>query len=174
MVDSTLPNGEEYAQFLDDLKTRIHAAQVRTALAVNRELLLLYWQIGRDLLEHQQERGWGTKIIDRLASDLRRAFPHLKGFSRRNLHYMRAFASAYPDEQCVQEVVAQLPWGHNVRLLDAVSDPTERDWYARKGAPFDPGRLLRAVATAGAEVILWRRFDLLPDKVIAEYAADKR
>jgi predicted nuclease of restriction endonuclease-like (RecB) superfamily len=132
MVGDPLPNGEEYARFLDELKGRIRAAQVRAALAVNRDMLLLYWQIGRDLLERRRTLHWGAKTIDRLSADLRRAFPDLKGFSRRNLHYMRAFAEAYPDEQFVQQVAAQLPWGHHMRLLDAVTDPLTREWYLRQ------------------------------------------
>ncbi len=123
---------EGYQELLGDLKERIRAAQIRAALAVNRELIALYWQIGRDILARQGMRGWGAQVIDRLAADLRQAFPQLKGFSRRNLHYMRAFAEAYPDEHFVQQVVAQIPWGHNVRLLDAVKDPEERGWYARQ------------------------------------------
>src|SRR5262245_39918389 len=115
------PDG--YEEFLRDLKQRIRNAQVRAALAVNRELVLLYWQIGRDILARQQEHGWGAKVIDRLAADLRQAFPDTQGFSPRNLKYMRAFAEAWPDEPIVQQVVAQIPWGHNVRILDYVKDP---------------------------------------------------
>ncbi|WP_262984638.1 DUF1016 N-terminal domain-containing protein [Nostoc sp. PA-18-2419] len=70
---------------------------------------MLYWQIGRDILNHQQQQGWGAKVINRLATDLRKAFPEMKGFSRTNLMYMRAFAEAYPDEQIVQQVVEQIP-----------------------------------------------------------------
>ena len=83
-----------YADWLAELKARIHAAQQRAALAVNRELVLLYWQIGRDILERQAKQGWGAKVIERLAHDLRLAFPDMKGFSRANLMYMRAFAEA--------------------------------------------------------------------------------
>jgi predicted nuclease of restriction endonuclease-like (RecB) superfamily len=97
-----------------------------------RELVLLYWQTGRDILEGQQQQGWGAKVIDCLARDLRSAFPDMKGFSPRNLKYMRALAEAYANEQFVQQVVAQIPWGHNVRILDYVKDPTERDWYIRQ------------------------------------------
>lgn len=121
-----------YEELLQDLKDRIRHAQIRAALMVNQELVLLYWQIGRDILQRQQQQGWGAKVIDRLSSDLRRAFPEMKGFSSRNLKYMRAFAQAWPDEQFVQQVVAQIPWGHNVRILDYVKDPTEREWYIRK------------------------------------------
>jgi len=121
-----------YDELLRDLKRRIEQAQVRAAVAVNRELVLLYWNIGRDILARQQQQGWGAKVIDRLAADLRRAFPEMKGFSPRNLKYMRAFAEGYPDEQFVQQAVAQIPWGHNVRILDQVRDPQEREWYIRQ------------------------------------------
>lgn len=112
------PALHNYNSFLHDLKTSIRAARTRAALAVNRELVLLYWQIGRDILKRQEQEGWGAKIIERLATDLRAEFPDMKGFSPRNLKYMRMFAEAWPDEQFVQQVVAQLPWGHNVRILD--------------------------------------------------------
>src|SRR5437764_7935956 len=123
---------EEYKSFLRDLRERIRSAQVRAALAVNGELVMLYWQIGRAVLERQRRHGWGAKVSGRLSAGLRRAFPEMKGFSPRNLKYMRAFAEAYSDEQFVQQVVAQIPWGHNVRILDALSEPAEREFYARQ------------------------------------------
>jgi predicted nuclease of restriction endonuclease-like (RecB) superfamily len=123
---------EGYADWLADLKARIHGAQQRAALAVNRELVLLYWQIGRDILARQAEQGWGAKVIERLSQDLRAAFPEMKGFSPRNLKYMRAFAEAWPDEEFVQQAAAQLPWGHNLVLLDRLKTPQERRWYAAK------------------------------------------
>jgi predicted nuclease of restriction endonuclease-like (RecB) superfamily len=121
-----------YGELLEDLKARIRTAQVRAALAVNRELVLLYWQIGREILARQEALGWGAKVIDRLSDDLRRAFPGVSGYSSRNLKYMRAFAEAYPDEGFVQEGPAQIPWYHNVTLLDKVKDPAEREWYVRR------------------------------------------
>ncbi|NEU77234.1 DUF1016 domain-containing protein [Hassallia byssoidea VB512170] len=117
--------------FERELKTRISHAQIRAAVAVNKELVLLYWQIGRDILQRQQQ-GWGAKVINRIATDLQQAFPEIKGFSLRNLKYMRAFAQAYPDEQFVQQLVAQIPWGHNVRILDTVKDSVEREWYIKQ------------------------------------------
>ncbi|HEY0675491.1 MAG TPA: PDDEXK nuclease domain-containing protein [Immundisolibacter sp.] len=123
---------EGYADWLANLKARIHGAQQRAALAVNRELVLLYWQIGRDILARQAEQGWGAKVIERLSQDLRAAFPEMKGFSPRNLKYMRAFAEAWPDEEFVQQAAAQLPWGHNLVLLDRLKTPEERRWYAAK------------------------------------------
>jgi predicted nuclease of restriction endonuclease-like (RecB) superfamily len=117
---------------LRELKERIHTAQQRATLAVNRELVLLYWQIGRDILDRQAEQGWGTKVIERLAHDLRTAFPDMKGFSRTNLMYMRAFAGSWQDESIVQQVAGQLPWGHNMVLLDKLSEQEARIWYAQK------------------------------------------
>lgn len=122
------PSG--YAEWLADLKRRISSAQQRAALAVNAELLRLYWQIGRDILDRQAEQGWGTKVVDRLAHDLREAFPEMKGFSPRSLKYMRAFADAWPDEEFVQQVAAQIPWGHNMVLLDRLKTPEDRRAYA--------------------------------------------
>lgn len=123
---------EGYADWLTELETRIHNAQQRAALAVNRELVTLYWQIGHDILARQAAQGWGAKVIERLAHDLRNAFPDMKGFSRANLMYMRAFAEAWPDEQIVQQAVGQLPWGHNLVLLSKLKDQGERLAYAQK------------------------------------------
>jgi predicted nuclease of restriction endonuclease-like (RecB) superfamily len=123
---------EGYDDFLRDLKERIRNAQVRAVLAVNRELVLLYWQIGRDILTRQQQQGWGAKVIERLSADLRSSFPEMKGFSRTNLLYMRAFAEAYPNEQIVQQAAGQIPWFHNCTLLDKVKNPTERLWYIQQ------------------------------------------
>ena len=123
---------EDYNNFLLDLKERIRNAQVRAALSINRELVLLYWQIGQDILNRQQQQGWGAKVIETLAADLRKAFPEMKGFSSRNLKYMRSLAEIYPDFEFVQQVVAQIPWGHNIRILDSVKDGVEREWYIRQ------------------------------------------
>ncbi|MBS0176018.1 MAG: DUF1016 family protein [Nitrospira sp.] len=121
-----------YKALLADLKRRIQEAQVRAGLAVNRELVLLYWSIGREILVRQEREGWGAKVIDSLARDLHQSFPEMKGLSPRNLKYMRALADAWPDAQIVQQLVAQIPWGHNVRLLDYVKSPVERRWYAEQ------------------------------------------
>jgi predicted nuclease of restriction endonuclease-like (RecB) superfamily len=127
---AAIPEG--YADWLTELKSRIHAAQQRATLAVNRELVLLYWQIGRDILQRQAELGWGAKVIERLAHDLRTAFPDMKGFSRANLMYMRAFAEAWPEVAIVQQAVGQLPWGHNLVLLTKLKDPQSRLAYAQR------------------------------------------
>lgn len=125
-----LPAG--YASFLEDVKARIQSARVKAALAANRELVLLYWDIGRQILEQQKSQGWGAKVIEHLARDLHLAFPDMKGFSRANLLYMRAFAEAYPKLSIVQQVAGQIPWFHNVILIEKLKDPATRLWYAQK------------------------------------------
>jgi predicted nuclease of restriction endonuclease-like (RecB) superfamily len=109
------PSG--YAEFLAELKQRIERAQLRASLAVNRELVLLYWQIGREILSRQDRENWGAKVIERLAADLKRSFPDMRGFSPRNLKYMRAFAEAWSEEEFVQAVLAQITWYHNIALM---------------------------------------------------------
>lgn len=121
-----------YEALLNDLKSRISSARTRAALAVNRELVLLYWQIGRQILARQAAEKWGAKVIERLATDLRREFPDMKGLSRANLLYMRAFAEIWPDEEIVQQLVGQIPWGHNIVLLSKVKSRGEREWYVAK------------------------------------------
>ncbi|MFZ9739446.1 MAG: PDDEXK nuclease domain-containing protein [Prochlorotrichaceae cyanobacterium] len=122
----------DYEGFLKDLKTRIRQAQVKAALAVNQELILLYWQIGQDILQCQSEQGWGAKVIDRLSRDLKIEFPDMTGFSPRNLKYMRAFAEAYPDLEIVHQLGAQIPWKHNCTIIDKVKNPNQRLWYIQK------------------------------------------
>jgi predicted nuclease of restriction endonuclease-like (RecB) superfamily len=126
-----ISNSNSYQDLLTRLKSQIRTAQVRAAVAVNQELVLLYWGIGKEILTRQKDDGWGTRVIERLAKDLRSEFPDMQGLSPRNLGYMKAFAEAWPDESILQQAVAKLPWGHNVRILDLVKDPEERLWYAQ-------------------------------------------
>ena len=127
---ATLPTG--YVPLLADLKARVRSAQLKAAVSVNRELILLDWHIGREILRCQHEQGWGAKVVDRLSVDLRAEFPEMGGLSRSNLLSMRSFAEVWPDEAIVQQLVGQIPWGQNVLLLARVKDPTARDWYVRK------------------------------------------
>ena len=130
----TLPdtNDHSYQTWLTDLKERVKRARLKAALAVNAELTQLYWQIGKSILEKQAELGWGSGVIKQLSRDLRKAFPDMKGLSQRNLEYMRRLAEFYPDEAIAQQVVAQIPWGHNMRILDKVKDHDQRLWYIQK------------------------------------------
>ncbi|MHB8875388.1 MAG: DUF1016 N-terminal domain-containing protein [Myxococcaceae bacterium] len=127
-----LPSG--YVDTLGELKRRIGQERLRVVLAANSAMVLLYWDVGRIILDRQERAGWGAKVVDRLAADLREAFPNMKGLSPRNLKYMRAFAAAWPDAEIVQRVVAQLPWRQNIALLERLADPRARLWYAEQTA----------------------------------------
>jgi predicted nuclease of restriction endonuclease-like (RecB) superfamily len=122
----------DYAETLANLKHQIQEAQLKAALSVNRELILLYWRIGSSIIEKQLSSGWGTKVVNRLANDLRSAFPQMKGFSLSNVKYMVKFAKEYPGFPIGQQVVGQIPWGHNMLLLDKLKSNQERIWYAKK------------------------------------------
>ena len=124
----TLPSG--YPALLKELTTRIHSAQLRAALTLNRETIQLYWSIGQDLSNRFAAEGWGTKVVDRLAKDLGTEFPGVEGFSLRNLRYMRSFAEAWPEPEILQ-LAAKLPWGHHMVLLDRLKDGQSREWYLR-------------------------------------------
>ncbi|MEU5876887.1 PDDEXK nuclease domain-containing protein [Spirillospora sp. NPDC047279] len=130
IISAAVPVPAGYFDLLDDIKREIAAARARTALAVNTEMIALYWHIGRHILHRQAGEGWGAKVIDRLSVDLRTANPQVKGLSRANLHYMRAFALAWPD--FVQQPVGQIPWGHITVLIDRVKDQQVRDFYVRR------------------------------------------
>ena len=127
MTTDLIPS--DYSTWLESVKSRIQSARSRAALAVNAELIQLYHSIGSDILERQTCHGWGSKVIARVAADLKAAFPDMKGFSTRNVKYMRYFAENCPDGQFGQQAAAQLPWFHIVTLLTQ-AEPTEREWYA--------------------------------------------
>jgi predicted nuclease of restriction endonuclease-like (RecB) superfamily len=140
--ETTIPS--DYPLFLEELKIRIRAAQVKAVLSANRELIQLYWSIGRDVFIKQKNEGWGSKIVDRLASDLHHEFPEMEGFSRTNIYRMRAFYQAYSEvpqivpqpvgqsESVIPAPVLSIPWGHNVILIERVKDPLQRVWYAQQ------------------------------------------
>lgn len=124
-------NTTEYLSIIENIKHEINAAQYRAAVHVNADMLLLYYDIGCVINEHKT---WGSKFIDNLAADIRLAFPKSKGYSVRNLKYMAKFAETYAEREFVQHVVAQIPWGHNIVILDKVNNLEERKWYIKKSA----------------------------------------
>ena len=124
--------GGNYREFIDSIKENIKTQHTRVLLQANREIICLYWQIGKAITQKQVEEGWGTKVIDRISHDLRHTFPEIKGFSPRNITYMKKFASIWHDESIVQQVVALLPWGSNSVLMEKLSTEEERIWYAQK------------------------------------------
>ncbi len=132
VASSSLAFKSDYESFLADLKNRIQTARVSISLQANASLICLYWQIGNSILTQQKKHGWGAKVIDKLSHDLKKSFPDMQGFSPRNLKYMRRFAEIWPDLQFVQQVVAQIPWGTNIVLMQRLGSPEERLWYAQK------------------------------------------
>ena len=133
MVKKTSLNlTKDYKNFLQEIKGRIKSARLRAALAVNFEVIKFYWEIGQLIIEKQKMSNWGDKLIDALAIDLKQSFPDTQGFSRSNLHSMRKFAESYPTLAIVQALPGQLPWTHNLVLLERIKDPSVRLWYAKE------------------------------------------
>ena len=154
----------DYVQWLADIKNRVSAARHKAVLAVNAELVSLYWHIGRDILQRQAAQGWGSKVIDRLGRDLREAFPEMKGFSTRNLKYMRAFAEAWTDFEIVQQVAAQLPWFHLCTLIDKVKDTQQREWYLKQA-------IVQGWSRTTLEVHIKNRLHERQGKAVTNFAA---
>jgi predicted nuclease of restriction endonuclease-like (RecB) superfamily len=124
-------DSKSYGNFLQQLKDNIQQAQLKAALSVTKELTLLYWRTGKMLLEKVNDEGWGAKTLERLARDLKEEFPHVSGFSVRNLQYMRKFAVSYAEENYAA-AAAQIPWGHNMIILDKLEDADQRRWYIQQ------------------------------------------
>ena len=125
----------DYAKFVTQLKKKIRSAQFKAALAVNRELIRLYWDIGREIVERQEKDGWGSSVIDRVARDIQNGFPGIEGFSKTNMGRMRAFYLAYSIyPQAVGKLeelpIFNIPWGHNIVIFERVKSLDERLWYA--------------------------------------------
>jgi predicted nuclease of restriction endonuclease-like (RecB) superfamily len=147
-----------YGELLGEIKNRIRQAQVKAVLSVNAEMILLYWDVGKMIRARQQQEGWGTGVIPRLSRDIRNELPELKGFSERNIGYMIRFAREYDASAIlqqsvaklpvptndtesltqtdvptiVQELLARIPWGHNVLLMEKIKELPTRLWYARQ------------------------------------------
>ncbi len=130
VLKADLPDG--YANLLDALKKHIQQERIKTVLSANSAMVMLYWDIGASILERQKDEGWGAKVIDRLSFDLKEAFPNMKGFSSRNLKYMRRFAEHWTDREVVQEGLAQITWYHNLALMEKLKKPELQKWYAKK------------------------------------------
>ncbi|MGX9672055.1 PDDEXK nuclease domain-containing protein [Mycobacterium sp. HM-7] len=119
-----------YPELFDAVADHVQAGRQRAVAAANQELVVTYWQVGREIVARMEFEGWGARVVDRLADDLRERFPDAKGFSPRNLRYMRTFAEAWPDWPMLQRSVATLPWRHQIALLEKLDSPELRLWYA--------------------------------------------
>ena len=122
---------EFYPAFIKNLIEDIHKTRISVVLQANSSMMMLYWKIGNAILEKQKSLGWGAKVIDRISYDLKKNFPEMKGFSPRNIKYMRKFAEVWHKYEIVQQLVAQIPWRSNIVLLDKLSENEERIWYAQ-------------------------------------------
>ena len=123
---------DSYLDFIEAIKKEIQNQRISVVLNANSSMICLYWNIGKAILQKQEEEGWGTKVIDRMAKDPKDAFPDMSGFSPRNIKYMRKFAECWSDFEIVRRVVAQIPWRTNRLLLDKLDTQEERIWYAHK------------------------------------------
>jgi predicted nuclease of restriction endonuclease-like (RecB) superfamily len=127
-----MENDKNYYELLENIKQQIQQARLQAVLSANAHMIKLYWEIGSMIIRKQQKAGWGAKVIDTLAQDLRLSFPDMKGISPRNLKYMRKFATEYQDFTIVQVGLAQISWYHHITLLDKIKDAATRLWYAQK------------------------------------------
>jgi predicted nuclease of restriction endonuclease-like (RecB) superfamily len=133
---SSLSIDKQYKEFLENLKQQVYQRRYQAAREVNKELIILYHHIGSAILCQQNEQGWGSKVIDQLSKDLRSEFPEMKGFSTRNLKYMRRFAEEYPNLEFVQQVAALLPWFHIATVMDKVTNIEDQIFYMRNAAQY--------------------------------------
>lgn len=124
-----LLNDNQYIAVVEEIKNKIQSAKYKATVAVNSEMIFLYYEIGETLNEH---KSWGNKFIDNLSKDIRLAYPEAKGYSVRNLKYMAKFAAEFEDVQFVQAVLAQITWTHVIMIMDKVSDDTQRRWYSER------------------------------------------
>jgi hypothetical protein len=159
-TDPTVMTSSEYRRFIEDLKARVISARISAVRTVNRDVILLYWDIGRGIREKQQALGWGDSIVEMVSADLRQAFPGSFGFSPQNVWRMLQFFRTYTDDlflsqvvrelekkgekkptleelsRIVRELIAAVPWGHHANVLAKLTDPAARTWYLRATARF--------------------------------------
>ena len=140
MKKTNVLNSKEYRLFIENIKSKIRAAQVKASFSVNAELIQLYWEIGRSVIDRQNKDGWGSSVIEQMSRDIQKEFPGIEGFSSSNISRMRAFYLAWKDIKTISaqpvpkimDILVRLPWGHHVVLLFKTKEFTERLWYAQK------------------------------------------
>ncbi len=134
-MENTLQSNE-YLDFVQEIKNSIREAQIKAMVKVNQELLLMYWNIGKSIIQMQKQFKWGDSFLEQLAKDLKKEYPNSTGYSFRNLKYMRLFAKENNEFIIGQSPIAQISWTHNIRLLDYCKNQEERIWYAKKSLEF--------------------------------------
>lgn len=131
-IKTALHLDKDYSGFLYEIKERLQTAQIRAALAVNKELIRFYWELGNELINKQKAHKWGDQFLEQFSNDMRSLFPEMRGFSVSNLKRMRIFAKTYSSFEKSPQLVDQLPWGHIGVLLHQVKSSEQREWYVQK------------------------------------------
>lgn len=127
-----IDHSSSYRSYIEELKSEISKARLKAMFSVNKELIFLYWKIGKKILKMQEEKGWGAKVVEQVSKDLRTEFPNMKGLSVQNIAYMRQFSKEYEDVEIIQQLVGEIPWGHNLLILSKIKNQKERIWYIQK------------------------------------------
>ncbi len=166
--------GTEYIKFLDEIKSRIVTARIQAIRSVNKELIKLCWDIGRAIVERQKEYNWGDNIVEALARDLKAAFPQVHGFSERNVWNMRRLYEEYKNKPFLQQLVAEIPWGHNLLIMEKISGDKERGYYIKSSRDLGWSRnmLLNQIKAGAYEFSLKQKSHNFP-KVLPMYLAEQ-
>lgn len=166
--------GKEYIKFLNEIKSRIMTARIQAIRLVNKELIKLYWDIGKNIIERQQEYKWGDNIVEALARDLKNMFPQARGFSERNLWNMRRFYEEYKNKPFLQQLVAEIPWGHNLLIMEKVAVDGEREYYIKASRNFGWSRnvLLNQIKAGGYALSLKQKTHNFP-KALPMYLVEQ-
>lgn len=131
-MKNDLVKSKDYKLFIQEIKSRVKHAQVKAAVSVNTELMHLYWDMGKDIIEKQKLTTWGDGFLDQLSKDLQKEFPDMKGFSLRNLKYIRQWVQFWEVSTIGQQAVAQIPWGHNLLIMTKLKNEQEAMFYVQK------------------------------------------
>jgi len=166
--------GKEYVNFLNEVKSRIVIARIQAIRSVSKELIRLYWDIGKSIVERQEKYKWGDAVVERLATDLKRDFETTFGFSAQNLWYMRQFYLEYRDFPILQQLVGEIPWGHNILILSKIKNMNEREYYIKASAEMGWSRnvLLNQIKSGAYEFSLRQKTHNFP-RVLPKHLAEQ-
>jgi len=165
---------KEYVKFLNEIKSRVVTARIQAIRSVNKELIKLYWDIGKRIIERQKKYKWGDNIVEALARDLKAAFPQAHGFSERNVWNMRRFYEEYKNKPFLQQLVAEIPWGHNLLIMERVFGDKEREYYVKSSRDLGWSRnmLFNQIKAGAYEFNLKQKTHNFP-KVLPIYLAEQ-
>jgi len=164
--------GKEYINFLNAIKSRIVTARIQAIRSVNKELISLYWDIGKTIVTRQKKYKWGDAVVEKLANDLKEAFPQVHGFSERNVWNMRRFYEEYKNKPFLQQLVAEIPWGHNLLIMEKASGDKERGYYIKSSRDLGWSRnvLFNQIKSGAYELSLKQKTHNFPKALPAHLA----